>query len=318
MSQQKILIFSESSDMAAELVTAARELSGADGFVTGLAIGPSAADAAHELLRRGVDEALAISTSSEAQSTAEELRVGLTEVARSMEPNTVLIAATRIGNDVTGRLAQALAVPCATNCVAAQREADGNLKIQRRVYGGRFTATQILSGAPQIVSLAASRFPKAESGEPRGEYRELDVELPAPAIVVKAAAPRAKSSVDVSKARVIVAAGRGIKKAEDISLLEALAEVLGGVVAGSRPLTGDVDWLPTDRRIGLSGQTVKPNLYLACGISGQIEHVVGMKGARTVVAINNDPKAPIHSEADYSIIGDLYEVVPALVKALKK
>jgi electron transfer flavoprotein alpha subunit len=98
-------------------------------------------------------------------------------------------------------------------------------------------------------------------------------------------------------------------------MLEKLAQLLGGVLAGSRPLTGDMDWMSVDRRIGLSGQTVKPNLYLACGISGQIEHIVGMKGARTVVAINNDPKAPIHGESDYSIIGDLYEIVPALIRA---
>jgi electron transfer flavoprotein alpha subunit len=90
------------------------------------------------------------------------------------------------------------------------------------------------------------------------------------------------------------------------------------VLAGSRPLTGDLDWLPVDRRIGLSGQTVKPNLYIACGISGQIEHLVGIKGARTVVAINNDPKAPIHAEADYSIVGDLYDIVPALIQQCER
>ena len=130
--------------------------------------------------------------------------------------------------------------------------------------------------------------------------------------------PRARSAVDVTKAEVIVAAGRGVKKVEDLALLDALAGALGGVLAGSRPLTGDVDWLPTDRRIGLSGQTVKPNLYIACGISGQIEHIVGMKGARTVVAINNDPKAPIHAEADYTIVGDLYEIVPAFLEACER
>src|SRR5262249_28109043 len=92
-------------------------------------------------------------------------------------------------------------------------------------------------------------------------------------------------------------------------------KALGGVLAGSRPLTGDVDWMPIDRRIGLSGQTVRPNLYVACGISGQIEHIVGMKSARTVVAINTDPKAPIHGEADYSVVADLYDIVPALQRA---
>ncbi|MGE5116498.1 MAG: electron transfer flavoprotein subunit alpha/FixB family protein, partial [Betaproteobacteria bacterium] len=130
--------------------------------------------------------------------------------------------------------------------------------------------------------------------------------------------PRSRSLVDISKAEVIVSAGRGVKRKEDLEQLERLATLLGGVLAGSRPLTGDVDWLPVDRRVGLSGQTVKPNLYIACGVSGQIEHIVGMKGARTVVAVNNDAKAPIHGEADYSIVGDLYEIVPALIKACEK
>jgi len=105
---------------------------------------------------------------------------------------------------------------------------------------------------------------------------------------------------------------------KDVGRCLRFVNLLEGVVAGSRPLTGDVDWLPVDRRIGLSGQTVKPNLYIACGISGQIEHIVGIKDSRTVVAINNDPKAPIHMESDYSITGDLYEIVPALIAACER
>jgi electron transfer flavoprotein alpha subunit len=124
--------------------------------------------------------------------------------------------------------------------------------------------------------------------------------------------------VDDTTAEIMVAAGRGVWRVVDLALLEQLAQALGGVLAGSRPLTGDLDWLPVDRRIGLSGQTVKPNLYIACGISGQIEHLVGIKGARTVVAINNDPKAPIHAEADYSIVGDLYDIVPALIQQCER
>ena len=168
-----------------------------------------------------------------------------------------------------------------------------------------------------IATVPPNRFPKAAPREgAEGALREIAVDLPTPRLRVRAAAARARSDVDVTKAEVIVAAGRGVKRVEDLALLNRLADALGGVLAGSRPLTGDVDWLPIDRRIGLSGQTVKPHLYIACGVSGQIEHVVGMKGARTVVAINTDPKAPIHADADYSIIGDLYEVVPALLDAL--
>ena len=320
MDSQKILIFSEGSDALAELLTVGRALCGpAGGRVTAVTIGPTATALAQDCLARGADEALVIPTAAGSLPGAEELLLGLREAARVTDPDTILIGATRMGNDVVARLAQALEVPCASNCMTLRRDQDGNLEIERRVYGGRFTATQVLTGRPQVASVPPSRFPKAEPVQDvRGSIRELEVTLPPPRVRIQATSPRVRSAVDVSEAEVIVAAGRGVKKVEDLALLDTLAGVLGGVLAGSRPLTGDVDWLPTDRRIGLSGQTVKPNLYMACGISGQIEHIVGMKGARTVVAINNDPKAPIHAEADYSVIGDLYEVVPAFLDAFER
>ncbi len=319
MDNQQILVFSESSDTLAELLTAGRSLSGPAGRVTAVAIGPTAAAMAQDCLARGADEALVLQTPEGSRPGPDELVVGLREAVRVTNPATILIGATRMGADVLARLAQALGVPCASSCMALRRDEDGNLEIERRVYGGRFTAKQILKGSPQIVSIPPSRFPKAEPvKDPAGSTKVLEITLPAPRVRVQATSPRVRSSVDMTKAEIIVAAGRGVKKVEDLSMLEELAAVLGGVLAGSRPLTGDVDWLPTDRRIGLSGQTVKPNLYMACGISGQIEHIVGMKGARTVVAINNDPKAPIHAESDYSVIGNLYEIVPAFLKAFEQ
>ncbi|MGH6825425.1 electron transfer flavoprotein subunit alpha/FixB family protein [Methyloceanibacter sp.] len=316
----KILIFAEGADTLAELLTAGRALGGAaGGRVTAVAIGPNAAALAQDCLTRGADEAMVMQTADAAPPGAEEFALALREAVQVKDPDTILIGATRMGNDVVARLAQALEVPCASNCMTLRRVQDGDLEIERRVFGGRFTATQLLSGRPQVASVPPSRFPKAEPvQEVRGSIRELAVTLPPPRVRIQATSPRVRSAVDVTKAEVIVAAGRGVKKVEDLALLDALAGALGGVLAGSRPLTGDVDWLPTDRRVGLSGQTVKPNLYIACGISGQIEHIVGMKGARTVVTINNDPKAPIHAETDYSVIGDLYEVVPAFLQALER
>ena len=127
---------------------------------------------------------------------------------------------------------------------------------------------------------------------------------------------RERSSCDITKSEVIVAAGRGVKNREDLALIESLARELGGALAGSRPLTDDLKWLPMDCKVGLSGQTVRPRLYVACGISGQIEHMVGARPARTIVAINTDAAAPIHAEADYSVVGDLYELLPALIRFL--
>ncbi|MEM3614584.1 MAG: electron transfer flavoprotein subunit alpha/FixB family protein, partial [Nitrososphaerales archaeon] len=124
-------------------------------------------------------------------------------------------------------------------------------------------------------------------------------------------------SVNLRSSSVIVTAGRGVKKKEDLAIVEELANVVGGVLAGTRPLVEDLKWLPKERQVGLSGETVKPNLYIAVGVSGQIHHIVGMKDSRVIVAINTDEKAPIFQVCDYGIVGDLYQVVPELTKALK-
>ena len=317
MDATSTLIFSEDSDLLLELLTVARMLRAVPGDrIIVATIGATARATAQTCLARGADEIFLLQTDAELKLDTEQLVFGLCQTVESVNPATILIGATRIGTDVVARLAQALKAPCASDCMTLLQNEDGNLEVTRRVYGGRFVARQVFDGFPRIASIPPSRFPKAEPvGTPHGSIEELAITLPLPRVQVRGASQRAKSTVDVTKAEVIVAAGRGVKKKEDLSILNQLAETLGGVLAGSRPLTGDVDWLPIDSRIGLSGQTVKPNLYVACGISGQIEHIVGMKDSRTVVAINSDPKAPIHAEADYSVVGDLYEFVPAFIEA---
>jgi electron transfer flavoprotein alpha subunit len=313
-----VLVFSENAEVLAELLTAGRELAATTGGqVAALVVGGESGARAQDSLARGADQALIAGHEAPQPIGAEALAVALAAAVQEIEPGTLLIGATRTGAEVAARLAQRLAVPCASDCTSFQPGEADALLIERRVYGGRFVARQLLTGRPRVLTVSPKRFARAPAGAaaPTAAVRELAVALPAPRLRPRAVAPRARSEVDVTKAEVIVAAGRGVRRVEDLAVLERLAQALGGVLAGSRPLTGDLDWLPVDRRIGLSGQTVKPNLYIACGISGQIEHIVGIKGARTVVAINNDPKAPIHAEADYSVVGDLYEVVPALVAA---
>ena len=312
-----VLLFSENPETVGELLTLGRELaSRLHRPLIVAAVGRNAQALLDEGLARGADEVLAVRASQgDGIVPDESIATALCEAIRASAPAVVLVGATRTGAELAARTAQMLQIPCASSCVALEMDGAGNLSIDRRVYGGRFVSRQLLNTAPRMVTVQPKRFPRAEKvSASHGSIQELQVELPAPRIKTVGVNPRSHSQVDLSKAQVIVSAGRGVKKMEDLKQLEQLALLLGGVLAGSRPLT-DVDWLPVDRRIGLSGQTVKPNLYIAFGISGQIEHIVGMKGARTVVAINNDAKAPIHSEADYSIIEDLYEVVPALIRA---
>jgi electron transfer flavoprotein alpha subunit len=312
-----ILVFSETPEVLAELLTAALELAATvAGQIAALTVGGDAEARARDSLARGADQALVAGQGTPEPIGAEALSVALEAAVREVDPATILVGATRSGVEVAARLAQALALPCASDCTSFRPDGDA-LLVERRVYGGRFVARQRLTGRPRILTVPLKRFARAPAASPPPDasIRELAVALPASRVRTRAVAPRGRSEVDVTKAEVIVAAGRGVRRVEDLGQLEQLARTLGGVLAGSRPLTGDLDWLPVDRRIGLSGQTVKPNLYIACGISGQIEHIVGIKGARTVVAINHDPKAPIHAEADYSVVGDLYEIVPALIAA---
>ena len=181
---------------------------------------------------------------------------------------------------------------------------------------------QVRDFAPKLAAsfqAGAFRADALKEGERKAAIKQAEVELAADQIRSKPEAPfrEAKQAVDLSQAEIIVAVGRGIKSPENLDLANRLAALLGAEVGASRPIC-DEGWLPMERQIGSSGQTVAPKLYLALGISGAIQHVVGMKGARTVVAVNKDANAPIFEVADYGIVGDLFEVVPALIEALEK
>jgi electron transfer flavoprotein alpha subunit len=201
------------------------------------------------------------------------------------------------------------------------RQENGRLIFVRQVFQGKFSADVEFSGdAPYFVSFQAAAF--REDSVRRGaapEISTIPVVLAADKVRAKPGERfrEAKQAVDLSQAEVIVAVGRGIKAPENLELAKKLAEALGGEIGASRPIC-DSGWLPMDRQIGSSGQTVAPKLYVALGISGAIQHQVGMKGARTVVAINKDKEAPIFEVATYGVVGDLFEIVPPLVEETKK
>jgi electron transfer flavoprotein alpha subunit len=189
------------------------------------------------------------------------------------------------------------------------------------MFQGKVNADVVLDGpAPHLVTfqIGAFRGDAVKKGGAPAPVRTVAASVDASKILEKPEAPfrEAKQAVDLSQAERIVSVGRGIKNQESIAIAQQLAEALGAEVAASRPIC-DAGWLPMERQIGSSGQTVAPKLYLALGISGAIQHVVGMKGAKTIVAINKDAEAPIFEVADYGIVGDLFEVVPAMIAALK-
>jgi electron transfer flavoprotein alpha subunit len=222
--------------------------------------------------------------------------------------------------DFAPALAARVGRPLITDVTAVKKDGT-SVTYVRPVFQGKLNADVVAEGpAPHFVTfqIGSFRADAATRGSAAASIRKANVAIDAGAIRQKPEAPfkEAKQAVDLSQAERIVAVGRGIKGQEHLKLAEELAQALGAELAASRPIC-DAGWLPMDRQIGSSGQTVAPKLYVALGISGAIQHLVGMKGSRTVVAINKDAEAPIFEVADYGIAGDLFEIVPAVIAALK-
>jgi len=238
-------------------------------------------------------------------------------VAR-LQPKLVLFPHTYQVRDFAPRMAMALDRTLISDATGYKYES-GKLLFTRQMFQGKFVADVAFAGeAPWLATLQIGtyRADQAEAGAAQVETVEASAP-PALRITPHEVFQEAKQAVDLSQAEVIVAIGRGIKEQKNVAIAEDLAKALGGEVAASRPIC-DNGWLPLDRQIGSSGQTVAPKLYIALGISGAIQHIVGMKGARTIVAINKDKEAPIFEIADYGVVGNLFDVVPALTAEIKK
>lgn len=237
------------------------------------------------------------------------------------QPALVLMPHTYQVRDFVPKLATAAGSTCISDCIGYKKDGD-KLLFTRQMFQGKLAADVSFTGAgPWFVTFqnGAFRGDKAEAGGAAAPVEVVNVEIPAgvvrnhPQEVFK----EAKQAVDLTQAEIIVAVGRGIKDEKNIAIAKALAEALGGDLAASRPIC-DNGWLPMDRQIGSSGQTVAPKLYLALGISGAIQHIVGMKGARTIIAVNKDAEAPIFEIADYAVVGNLFDIVPPLIEEVKK
>jgi electron transfer flavoprotein alpha subunit len=256
-----------------------------------------------------------------AQYTADGYVQALGQLVKSEGPSHVFLPHTYQTRDFAPALAARLGRPLVSDVVAIKPQGS-DLVYVRPVFQGKLNADLVATGpAPHLATfqIGAYRADAVQRGSQPAAVRKASVSIDAGAIRQKPEAPfkEARQAVDLSQAERIVAAGRGIKSQENLQLVEQLAQALGAEVAASRPIC-DAGWLPMDRQIGSSGQTVAPKLYLALGISGAIQHLVGMKGARTIVAINKDADAPIFEIADYGIVGDLFEIVPALIAELNK
>ena len=324
----KILVVTEQrqgkwNNTSFETLVAAQQIASAkNGTVIAVVVGKGIAALAEELAAKNVAEVLTVDHEQLENYTPDGYCVALKQVIESVKPDLVLFPHTYQVRDFAPKLAAMLGKGMIGDCVGF-REEGGKLVFVRQMFQGKTAAdvtfagnspwfASFQSGAFRADLLAANPSGKAPVNAAKVELKPDDIRTK-PLELFK----EAKSSVDLTQAPLIVAIGRGIKAPENIAQAEALAKAMGAEIAASRPIC-DEGWLPMERQIGSSGQTVAPKLYLALGISGAIQHVVGMKGARTIVAVNKDQNAPIFEIADYGVVGDIFEIMPALTEELQK
>jgi len=301
-----------------ETIAAAQQ---AGGPVKIAVVGKSVDAVAGELAAADAAEIIQADHDALGDYTADGYVLAAAALIEQEKPSLVFLPHTYQTRDYAPALAARLGRALITD-VTAVRQQDGALVYTRPVFQGKLNADVAPAGpAPHIVTfqIGAYRADAATRGASAAPVRKASVDVDASKIRQRPEPPfkEAKQAVDLSQAERIVAVGRGIKGQENLKLAEQLAQAMGAEIAASRPIC-DSGWLPMDRQIGSSGQTVAPKLYVALGISGAIQHLVGMKGSRTIVAINKDAEAPIFEIADYGIVGDLFEIVPAMVAELNK
>jgi len=306
-----ILVFSDDNETALGILGKGREIADSVKSEVGvISFGNGGEDA---FFAYGADRIYSI----DSQPFADRVVEVISNLNEQYRPEMILIGGTKPGKEVAARIAQRLGAGCVTDCIDLSIEG-GHMAFKRLVLGGRFLAALRLLRKPQIATIPPGRFEKKAGKTARGEKIIIPFTPAGSKIQVMEIKKKAPQELNIEEADIIVSVGRGIKNKEDIGLIKSLADTLGGAVGCSRSIAADLKWLPEEHWVGLSGHRVKPRLYIAIGISGQVQHIAGIRDAKTIIAINNDPNAPIFKACDYGIVGDLYEIVPGLIEILKK
>jgi electron transfer flavoprotein alpha subunit len=317
---QGILVFAEQVDgsfrkVAFEAVSEARRLADTLGeMVTSVVLGSGIEGIAGELGKYGADKILVGDDPALADYATDAYANVLLDIVTNSDPRILLLGASSQGKDVAARLGARLDVGLAMDCIAVRL--DGEVFVATKpMYGGKVLAEVAVDGVPQIAAIRPNVMDIAEAAK-AGDVERVEVNTGSVRTRVVEKKLEAASKVDLTEADIVVSGGRGMGGA-DFSLLEELAEILGGAVGASRSAV-DEGWRPHSDQVGQTGKVVSPSLYIACGISGAIQHLAGMGASKYIVAINKDPEAPIFKKADYGIVGNLFEAVPAIIAELKK
>jgi electron transfer flavoprotein alpha subunit len=305
-----------------ETLTGAQLLAAETGWALEAAVvGSVVGEIAKEIAGKKVAKVYDVESSKLEPYTPDGFVAALKQLVERVQPKLVLMPHTYQVRDFAPKLAAALSRALISDAIGYKYEG-GKLLFTRQMFQGKFAADVAFAGdAPYFATFqnGAFRGDQVKAADAAAPVETVNIEIADNVIRNKPEAPfkEAKQAVDLTQAEIIVAVGRGIKEQKNIDIAKQLADALGGEIAASRPIC-DSGWLPMDRQVGSSGQTVAPKLYLALGISGAIQHVVGMKGARSIIAVNKDSEAPIFEIADVAVIGNLFEIIPPLVEEVKK
>ena len=314
-----VIVFSDNKKLTFELLSKGSEL--AKGFgkkLTAVIIGKSDDALANEYIAYGADKVFVAETDLDSFK-AEEYTEVLENVVKETSAETILIGSNKNGKELASRLAGKLDAGCVIDTINIYIK-DEKLTVERVVYSGNAIAVEQFNSKPSIVTIPSKVFDPLKKDDGRkGDIVKKKINAEKSASKILKIQEMKTGDVNVEDAEIIVSCGRGFKNKDDIKLVNELADVLKGKTVGcSRPIAADLKWLTEDHWIGLSGHKVKPKLYIAAGISGQIQHIAGMRDSGIIVAINKDPEALIFKSADYGIVGDLYEVIPRLTNAVKE
>lgn len=321
MSQENkgVWVFSEIPQLTLELLGKGRSLATPLGAEV-VAVSTLAGEDAQKLIHHGADKVFSMSDPLLKAFQVDTYTDALAALAIEHKPDVILIGATRSGLEFAPRLAERLKTGCVTETTKLEPDAGKNYVLMDRVtWGGNLVETQIARAKPQIATIPKGLFsPLPADATRKGEVVKAEPKIKPASTKLIESKPKLAKGVRLVDAPVIVSFGRGLRKKEDMALIEQFAQAVGGVVGCSRPIAEDLGWLPEEQYIGLSGQKVNPKLYFALGISGQIQHLTGIRNSRIIVAVNNDPQAPIFEFSDYGVIADLYQMLPAFTDSVKQ
>ena len=314
-----VLVFSDDKKLTFEILSKGSEIAKELGEkLTAVIIGKGDESLAKEYVSYGADNVYIAETDIE-EFKAEEYASVLENIVKETKSDTIIIGSNKNGKELASRLAGRLDVGCIIDCTNIYIK-DKKLTSERVVYSGNAIAVEQFKSKPAILTVPSKVFdPLPKDDKRKGETTKKKFTVEKSESKILKVQEMKSEDVNVEDAEIIVSCGRGLKNKEDIKIIEDLANAIKGRTVGcSRPIAADLKWLSEDHWIGLSGHKVKPKLYIAAGISGQIQHIAGMRDSGIIVAINKDPDALIFKSADYGIVGDLYEVLPKLTSAVKE